>query len=200
MIKINLLGEALSQSNQRKADKSEPQAEQVYTQEESVRRASLPIAGLLVGLVFASIGGLYYLYLNREFEKKERYKAELEVQQKELEKYTSLYQQYVQQKDELKKKYTAIKAIKDRQELPVKLMQELANCIPDDIWFKDIVFSENTLSMTGSGSTFEAVNIFRSRLTDNTKWFKNVTHQGSKKESAQAVNFMITLDVVDNPS
>ena len=58
MIKINLLGDALAPAGAKKGgEKSSAEPVQVYTGEGG-SRASLPIAGVVVGLVFAALGGV----------------------------------------------------------------------------------------------------------------------------------------------
>jgi type IV pilus assembly protein PilN len=201
MIKINLLGETLAAPLPKKADKAaEQQAEQVYVQEASSRRVSLPIAGALVCLAFSAIGLVYYMYMNRVMEEREARRVELDGQKKALEKYNSLYSQYQSQKDVLKKKLEVIQKIKAKQELTVHVLEELANCVPDDVWFDEIYVTGKNVTITGSGGTFEAIDNFRGRLSDNKKWFTKVNQQGGTKVSAQAVSFTITFEVVEEIS
>ena len=75
MIKINLLGESLSQAGARAAS-AEPAA--LYA--DTGARKSAPIAGVLVGIVVASFGGMYYLYLNNQIDHKKAQAAELQKQ------------------------------------------------------------------------------------------------------------------------
>lgn len=196
MIKINLLGDSLAQTASKRSEKAE-QAEQVYGQEGSVRRASLPVAGLLVGLLFASGGFVYYLILSGQVEKEELRKVELEKKKKELEKYSQLFKQYQDQKESLKRKLDIIKKLKVQQELPVHFLEELANCIPDDVWFLELTQSGKNITIKGSGGSFEAVHQFRTRLTENKTWFKNVSHRSSDKKAARMVDFSVTFELVD---
>ena len=69
MIKINLLGDALAQGGGKKADRAEPA--QIYGEGEGGGRSSLPIAGIIVGLLFASTGGVNYIFLNNEVQRAE---------------------------------------------------------------------------------------------------------------------------------
>jgi Tfp pilus assembly protein PilN len=201
MIKINLLGDALALAAAKKPEKAEQQAEQqVYVQEEGAGRASIPIAGLVVCLAFCSMGLMYYLYLSRQVEQAEKRKVDLETQKKALEKYNLLYKQYQDQKDTLKKKLDVIKKVKLKQESTVQVIEQLANCVPDDIWFDEVYVNGKSVTVVGNGGTFEAINIFRSKLADNKKWFTKVNHQGSTKVSAQAVSFTITFELVEDPS
>ena len=72
MIKINLLGDALAQSGAKKgSDKGAAEPAQIYTGEGS-SRSSLPIAGVVVGLAFTALGGIYFLWLNNEVTKAEQ--------------------------------------------------------------------------------------------------------------------------------
>ncbi len=200
MIKINLLGDSLGQAALRKTDKAEQQAEQVYAQEDAARRVSLPIAGLLVGLAAASAGLIYYLQITRKFERLEAQKAELEAQKAELEKYTVMYSQYTSQKEELKRKLESINKVKAKQEITVKLMQEIANSIPDNIWFDSLDVNGNQLTIVGNGGTFEAINIFRNKMTENTKWFRKVNQQSGERTTSRSVHFTISAEIVAEQS
>ena len=88
MIKINLLGDTLAQVGGKKTEK--PEATPVYAEAEGARRSGFPIAGVILGLVLASMGGVYYIYLNGKVEQAQREKVELTAKKQELEKYIQL--------------------------------------------------------------------------------------------------------------
>lgn len=195
MIKINLLGDSLSPAAGKKAEKVD-QVQQVYVQEEGARRTSLPVAGVLVGLLLASIGVVYYLVLNHRLEKAEVYRASLEKEKAELDRYTKQYESYQKQKEELQKKLTLIRGLKAKQELSVHLLEEIANCVPDDVWMESLLQQENGITIKGEGGSFEAINQFRSRLAENKKWFKNVSHLESTRKASKVIDFVVTFDLV----
>lgn len=195
MIKINLLGDSLSPVAGKKAEKAD-QVQQVYVQEEGARRASLPVAGVLVGVLLASFGVVYYLVLNHRLEKAEAYRASLEKEKVELERYTKQYESYQKQKEELQKKLTLIRGLKAKQELSVHLLEEIANCVPDDVWMESLLQQENGITIKGEGGSFEAINQFRSRLAENKKWFKNVSHLESTRKASKVIDFVVTFDLV----
>lgn len=195
MIKINLLGDSLSPAAGKKADKTE-QVQQVYVQEEGVRRASLPIAGVLVGLALASAGVIYYLVINHQLEKAEAKRVVLEQEKQELDRYAKQYEQYQKQKEALQKKLALIKELKVKQELPVHLLEEIANCVPDDVWMESLLQQGNGITIKGEGGSFEAINQFRSRLGENKKWFKNVSHLESTRKASKVIDFVVTFELV----
>ncbi|NTV74996.1 MAG: hypothetical protein HGA66_12410 [Holophaga sp.] len=192
MIKINLLGDTLAQVGGKKAEKAE--AVPVYADSAATGRPSLPIAGVLFGLVIASAGGIYYVMLNSQIEREQRTKVELEAKKKELEKYMDLERKFRSQKEMLQKKKEVMMGLKSFQHLPVHFLEELANALPDDVWFREINQKGLTISIKGESSSFEAVNQFRNRLVEQTKWFKNVNYPAANK-NGRTVEFTISCDL-----
>ena len=192
MIKINLLGDTLAQTAAKASDKAE--AAQVYTEAQGDARASLPIAGVLFGLALASLGGIYYVVLNGKVEEARLLQAELETKKKDLAKYTALEKTFQAQKVALAKKKEIMMGLKTFQHLPVHLMEELANCLPDDVWFKEISQKGLAISIKGESTSFEAINQFRNRLMERGKWFVNVNQPAANKVG-RTVEFTISCDL-----
>jgi Tfp pilus assembly protein PilN len=192
MIKINLLGDTLAQVGGKKAEKAE--AVPVYADSVATGRPSFPIAGVLFGLVIASAGGIYYVMLNSQIEREQRTKVELEAKKKELEKYMDLERKFRTQKDMLQKKKEVMLGLKSFQHLPVHFLEELANALPDDVWFREVTQKGLTISIRGESSSFEAINQFRNRLLEQTKWFKNVNYPAANK-NGRTVEFTISCDL-----
>jgi Tfp pilus assembly protein PilN len=195
MIKINLLGEALAQTV-KKPEK--PEALPVFTEAEAPARSTFPIAGVLLGLVLAAMGGVYYVWLNGKVQVETQRKVELQAKKKELERYIELERTFRAQKEALKKKIEVMSALKANQALPVHLLEELANCLPDDVWFREITQKGMTISIRGEGTTFDAINQFRIRLIERNKWFQNVNYPAANKKD-RSVEFTISCDL-KNPA
>lgn len=192
MIKINLLGDTLAQVGGKKADKAE--AVPVYAEQAATGRPSLPIAGVLLGLAIASVGGVYYVVLNTKIEAQARLKVELEAKKKDLEKYMELERKFRAQKEMLQKKKEVMMGLKTFQHLPVHFMEELANALPDDVWFRQIDQKGLSISIKGEATSFEAINQFRNRLLGQTKWFANVNYPAANK-TGRSVEFTISCDL-----
>ncbi len=191
MIRINLLGDTLAQTAGKKGEKTE--AAQVY-QGEGSGRSSFPVAGLLVGLVCASFGLVYYLMLDREVRQAQEKVAKLEQEKLELAKYTALEKKFREDKEALQKKKEIMLGLKTAQQLPVRLLEELANTVPDDVWFKEITQKGTGITIKGESSSFEAINLFRSKLNEQTKWFGNVNYPKADKKVG-VVEFTISFDL-----
>jgi len=195
MIKINLLGDALAQTGAKKGgDKALAEPVQVYTGEGG-SRSTLPIAGVVVGLVFAALGGVYYLWLNSEFTKAEKKKADLERDKKQYEPYIALEKKFREKKEALQKKEEVMTTLKRQQALPVHFLEELANSLPDDVWFKKITQKGSIITIEGEGRNFESINAFYGNLQSRTRWFKKINYPGAKRGTTGAFEFTISFEL-----
>ena len=191
MIKINLLGDTLAQVP-RKPEKAE--AFQVYGEAEAEARPGFPIVGVLLAVLLPCLGGVYYMVLNGQVEQEARTQVELQAKKKELAKYIELEKTFRAQKEALEKKKAVMIGLKSLQHLPVHFLEELANCLPDDVWFKEINQKGMNISIKGESSSFEAINLFLNRLQAQTKWFQHVIYPGAVK-NGRTVEFTISCDL-----
>ena len=188
MIKINLLGESLAQAGARVA--SEPAA--LYA-EEGVRK-SLPIAGVLVGLIGVAAGAGYYLFLSNQIDRKTQEEAKLQHQLDELKPFIDLEAKFRKKKEELANKEQVLVDLRKRMELPVYFLQELADSLPDDVWFQSVQQNGMAITIKGQARNFESINVFYNNLQQRTRWFKSVTYPGGQKQG-DWVTFTITLQL-----
>ena len=189
MIKINLLGESLSQAGARAAT-SEPAA---FYAEEGARK-SLPIAGVLVGLAAAAIGGVYYLMLSNQIDAKKVQAAQYQKELDELKPFIDLETKFRKKKEELQNKEQVLVDLRKRMQLPVYFLQELADSLPDDVWFQSITQNGMAITIQGQARNFESINTFYNNLQQRTRWFKSVTYPGGQK-NGNWVNFTITFQL-----
>jgi Tfp pilus assembly protein PilN len=195
MIKINLLGDALAQAGGKKGgDKGSAEPVQVYTGEGG-SRSSLPIAGVVVGLVLTAFGGVYYLWLNSEFTKEEKKQAELERDKKQYEPFIALEKKFRDKKEALQKKEEVMTTLKRQQALPVHFLEELANSLPDDVWFKRVAQKGMSITIEGEGRNFESINAFYGNLQSRTRWFKKINYPGAKRSTSGSFEFTITFEL-----
>jgi Tfp pilus assembly protein PilN len=189
MIKINLLGESLSQAGARAAA-AEPAA--LYAEEGA--RKTLPIAGVVVGLLGASVGGIYYLMLNNEIEAKKVQAAQFQKELDELKPFIDLEAKFRKKKEELQNKEQVLVDLRKRMQLPVYFLQELADSLPDDVWFQSIQQNGMAITIQGQARNFESINAFYNNLQQRTRWFKSVNYPGGQK-NGDWVNFTITFQL-----
>ncbi|MBS1766796.1 MAG: PilN domain-containing protein [Acidobacteria bacterium] len=189
MIKINLLGESLAQAGARAAT-SEPAA--LYAEEGA--RKSLPIAGVLLGLAGVVAGGIYFLILNNQIEAKKQKAAELQKELDELKPFIDLEAKFRKKKEELQNKENVLVDLRKRMQLPVYFLSELADSLPDDVWFQSVQQTGTTITIQGQARNFESINAFYNNLQQRTRWFKSVNYPGGQK-NGDWVNFTITFQL-----
>lgn len=194
MIRINLLGDALGKATSKDAGQGGTEPVQVYSAGGGLR-SRVPLAGLAVGLALAALGGIYYLVLNNEVVRAERRKVELERQKQQYEPYIALEKKFREKRESLQKKEEVMTALKRQQALPVHFMEELANSLPDDVWFKKITQKGMVITIEGEGRNFEAINAFHGNLMSRTRWFKKLTYPGAKQATSGAFEFTISFEL-----
>jgi Tfp pilus assembly protein PilN len=192
MIKINLLGDSFAPAAGKKGDKGEPL--QVYGQEQEVKRSSFPLAGVLVGAFFVAFGAVYYIGLNRKVEEQTDKKDDLERQKQELKPFEDLEAKFRKDKELLDRKKAVIKDLRITQHLPVHLMEEMANALPDDVWFQEISQKGMNITIKGQSASFEAINLFRTHLMEQKNWFGNVNYPTATKKG-NIVEFTLSFDL-----
>lgn len=196
MIKINLLGDALASTGSKKgADKGASEPEQIYGGGGGGGRSSLPIAGLVVGILISAFGGLYYVWLNNELNTAEQKKAELERDKKQYEPYIALEKKFREKRAALQKKEEVMTNLKRQQALPVHFLEELANSLPEDVWFKKITQKGSTITIDGESRNFEAINAFYGNLQSRTRWFKQINYPGARRVASGSLEFTISFEL-----
>ncbi len=192
MIKINLLGDALAQVAGKKPEKGE--SVQVYGQEQETTQTSFPLAGLIVALFFIAFGVVYYVYLNQKVGDQAQKNAELEKVKKELQPYVAKEEKFRKDAELIKQKKQVIKDLRITQSIPVHLMEELANALPDDVWFNEVTQKGMNVTIKGESASFEAINLFRTHLMSQQNWFANVNYPTATKKG-NVVEFTLSFEV-----
>jgi len=197
MIKINLLSDALG-SGGVGGKKGRAIAVPAVAMADEAPRTSIPILGIVVGLVFLLAGVLYYLNLKRSLEAAKEIQAKLEVEKKALEPYTAKEKLYRERKEALAKKEEVMVGLKKSQQLPVHLLEEIANSLPDDVWFGSLTQKGKSIVIEGEGRSFESINVFYQNLQSRSRWFKNLSYPGGGSTGNRSIRFTMTFEL-QNP-
>lgn len=195
MIRINLLGETLAQAAGKKPEKAE--LAPVYGQEGT--RSSFPIAGLVAGLLLASVGGVYYVSLTGKVDRENARKADLERRKQELQPFIQLEAKFRAQKESLQKKKDVMVGLRIAQQTPVHLFEEIANALPDDVWFEELNVKGKSVTIKGRASSYEALNLFRSHLEGQKTWFQNVL-MPTTAQVGSAFDFLVSFELKTPPT
>jgi Tfp pilus assembly protein PilN len=195
MIKINLLGDALAQAGTKKAG-AEIQPMQVYVEGEGAARSSLPIAGVLIGLLGVAGSGAYALMLFNDVRKLNEEQVRLQAEAKKYEPFLQLEKTFRERKQQLQRKEDVMNALKRQQALPVHFMEELANSLPEDVVFTKISQKGMSFTIEGESRSFEAVNAFYNNLQSRNRWFQKINYPGaSRAANSNVLVFKISFDL-----
>lgn len=189
MIRINLLGDALAQGG---GKKESPDPAALYDQGEQ-KTSGFPVAGVIIALVFVVCSGIYYVWLSKQVTSAKETNVELQAKKQELEKYYALEKQYREQKAALAKKKEVIVGLRLSQRAPVYFLTELANCLPEGVWFRKMSQKGNTITIEGDSISFESVNLLKNRLMEQSKYFQNVQYPKADKKGS-IVGFSLSFE------
>jgi type IV pilus assembly protein PilN len=149
----------------------------------------------ILAAVIAS-GYLYYYYssqiasLQQQKKANETTIADLKNKIKEVENYES-------QKQTLEKRTGIIEQLKKNQSLPVKILSEMGNVLPNGVWLQSMSVSGNEIKISGTGFTNEDVVNYEKNLK-KSELFTDVKLHGTQKSTTGKVvtyQFNITCKV-----
>lgn len=166
MIKINLL----------RAEKKElkPLITVKPEKKEKVQTSLFVLLLILTSFVIL----LLHLRISRSIESERRLLEEFEIKKKELAGVISDIEKYNAQKKAFEEKIKVIEALKEKQKLPVRLLDEVSKNIQDGMWLKRLSFSDGKVSISGRAFSNNIIADFISQL-EATGFFKDVTLKDS---------------------
>lgn len=120
----------------------------------------------------------FHLTLTRKIESERRILEELEIKKKELAGVIADIEKYNAQKKAFEEKIKVIETLKEKQKVPVRLLDEVSKKIPDGLWLKRLSFLEDKVSISGRAFSNNIIADFISEL-ESTGLFKDVTLKDS---------------------
>ncbi|MDR0499113.1 MAG: PilN domain-containing protein [Holophagales bacterium] len=195
MVNINLGNDSLTQTNINKKSVKDVPAE-LSSDTKSEDRQKLTVA-ILLFLIFAGLGGMYYFWLNGNINREIERNATLTGEKNELEPYLKLEQQFRNQKDALGKKEEELIRLKKQQQLPVYFLQELGNSIPENVWLVKITSKGSKVEIRAESLTDDAIYQFRDNLAARDQWFENINYPGATRRDNR-LEFTLTLDLINS--
>jgi Tfp pilus assembly protein PilN len=201
MIKINLLSDSHSQAPSKSAGKDGPS--ETYYEEKPMSgnlsgKPSISVAGVLVFLFVAALGGLYYYWLDGVIADEEGRKNTLSAEKQQLEPYFQLEQQFREQKESLKKKEDVLTKLKKQQQWPVYILEEFANSIPaENFWTSSIAAKGTKVEVKGEALSQDAIYQFQANLAARPQWFAHVVYGGAYLRQDKRLAYSFTFDLVN---
>ncbi len=171
MIKINLL----------RAEKKEarPLITVKPEKKEKIHTSLFVLLLILTSVVIL----LIHLRITRSIEAERRMLEELEIKKKELAGVLSDIEKFNAQKKVFEEKIRIIEALKEKQKIPVRLLDEVSKKVPDGLWLKRMAFSEGKVTISGRAFSNNIIADFISEL-ESTGFFKDVALKDSTMSPA----------------
>lgn len=133
---------------------------------------------ILLLILTAVVILFFHLMITRKIESERRMLEELEMKKKELAGILADIEKYNAQKKAFEEKIKVIEALKERQKVPVRLLDEVSKKIPDGLWLKRLSFSADKVSISGRAFSNNIIADFISEL-EAAGLFKDVTLKDS---------------------
>ncbi len=144
-----------------------------------LRHLALAVGGISVLLVVLVAVGIHFVSTMSDLRAEERRQEEILRKQKqqlaEIDKFKT-------EKKEYEEKIAVIDRLKERQQGPVHILDEVSRNLPDKVWLTSLEQKGSALTIKGSALTIGDIVAFVSRLK-GSKYFGN---ELEIKESSQA--------------
>ncbi len=191
MIKINLIAETPSAGKAKGKRPSEAAAAGVGGPRH--KGDIILLAVLLLGA--AVVGGQFYR-LNTHKNQLKRVEAQKRVERDELQVYIKKVEELEKTRADLKHKVEVINNLKNNQQGPVRIMDEVSKALPELVWLEQMVLAGNNLSLAGKAMDENAVANYISNL-DASLYFQEPVLSEMVRVDKDTFNFKLTC--VFNP-
>jgi len=155
------------------------------------------ITGTLLTLGAIISSGYLFYYLNSELASLQQKKKTNETQIADLKNRIKEVQNYEAQKKTLEQRTGVIEQLKKNQSLPVKILAEMSEVVPNGVWISSMSVSGTTISISGTAFTNEDV-INYERNLNKSQLFTDVKLPGTQKTTAGKIityQFSLTCKV-----
>ncbi len=157
MIRINLLKPETREVKEPGAPPGVPE----FKPKKKANLGNLIFLALIVGL-----GAFYYLQ-KKAFDTENALLAAAQQEKQQLSYVTAKLEELNQQKASLLRKITLINDLKSRQDLAVRIMDDLSRRLPDWVWLTEATFDSTTLQIRGKALSNNLVADFITNLEDS---------------------------------
>ncbi|MBW2278863.1 MAG: PilN domain-containing protein [Deltaproteobacteria bacterium] len=184
MIKINLLAEKKQAKGRAKKTPS-----RVSGGAPGGSRNAIFISLIVVGFVAA--GGWWYMLNGEESELRVSI-AEEDGRLAELVEVERQKEEFEQQHELFLMKIKLIGELKGRQEIPVRILDQVSKNLPEFLWLDSMSANMNEISISGKATTFNAVATFEKNLSQS-EYFDKVS-LGRTFEAPEGVSFSLSCE------
>ncbi len=178
MIKINLL----------KPEKKEIGKEPIGMLPEIREKKKTPLASLIVLLAVIVAAALYY-FQGQAIKEEQALLETAQQEKQELEYVLVALEKLEEQKAILERKINLINHLKARQEMPVRIMDELSKVIPGWVWLTETSYKEQEIEIKGRALSNNLIADFVYNL-ENSPHLSNVKIDAINQRTDQSNRFL----------
>jgi Tfp pilus assembly protein PilN len=164
MIRINLLGVASEALKAMAVPEGAGAGAAVVEKVKGLEKLMGPIAGV-VFLIGAAYIGLTWVRNNGELDRLGREIAEETQRKQHLAEVQAKAKEFESKKTELESKIKVITSLKENQQTPVFIMDELSARLDDHVWFEDMKLKGRGLEIKAKAFTLTAMTNFLKNFT-----------------------------------
>ncbi len=143
-----------------------------------LRHLALAVGGVAVLVVVMVVVGVHYISTVSDLRAEERRQEEILRKQKQQ---LAEIDKFKREKREYEEKIAVIDRLKERQQGPVHILDEISRRLPDKVWLTELQQKGNSLTIKGNALTIGDIVAFVNRLKES----KYLSKELELKESSQ---------------
>ena len=151
---------------------------------------------LMIGL---AVAGTHWFLLNSEINQLGVTEGERRAERNELQKYIDKVEELEAKRTELKNKIDTIRKLKEEQNGPVQIMNEVSKALPDLVWLSDLNLKGTHLSLSGMALDENAIANYIVNL-DASPFFKEPTLVSIQRSKKDSFSFKLECDFTYTPA
>ncbi len=148
---------------------------------------------VLLTVVSGIVSAYLFYYLNSQLSSLKHQKKTNEATVADLKNKIKDVENYEAQKKTLEQRTNIIEELKKNQSLPVKILTEMSNAVPNGVWLSSMTIAGGNINISGAGFTNDDVVNYVDNLK-KSQLFTDVYLQGSQKTGAdKVITYQFTL-------
>jgi len=185
MIRINLL----------KPEKKEIREEPTSLIPEIREKKKTPVTGLIIILAIVTVAALYY-FQDKELKQETSLLNQAQEEKKSLQYVLSALQELEEQKTILERKINLINQLKARQEIAVRIMDELSKNIPGWVWLTETSYNEKEVNIKGRAlsNNLIADYVYNLESSPHLSSVRIISINQRREQSNQYLEFTLTAN------
>ncbi|HBR22515.1 MAG TPA: hypothetical protein DD713_08140 [Nitrospiraceae bacterium] len=151
------------------------------------------INSVLFTLAAIIASGYLFYYTSSQFASLQQQKKTNEAAIADLKNKIKEVENYEAQKQTLEKRKGIIEQLRKNQSLPVKIISEMGNVLPNGVWLQSMSVSGNDIKISGTGFTNEDVVNYEKNLQKSTLFTDVKLHGTQKSTTGKVVTYQFNI-------